>query len=63
MREGLVHGTSTKDGGYADLSPVTPDDLAATIFHCLGIDHKQTMYDLGGRPIPLSHGEPVREVM
>ncbi len=63
VKPGVVYGTSTKDGGYADTLPVSPDDLSATIFHCLGIDHKQHMYDLAGRPIPLSFGEPVGELL
>jgi hypothetical protein len=40
-----------------------PGNLSATIFRCLGIDHRQHMYDLGGRPIPLSFGDPVREIL
>jgi len=63
VKPGLVYGTSTKDGGYADTLPVSPDDLSATIFHCLGVDHRQHMHDLGGRPIQLSFGEPVRDIL
>jgi hypothetical protein len=63
VKPGLAYGTSTKDGGYADALPVSPDDLSATIFRCLGIDYRQHMYDHGGRPIPLSFGEPVRDIL
>jgi hypothetical protein len=63
VKPGLVYGTSTKDGGYADTLPVSPDDLSATIFHCLGIDHTQHMHDLAGRPIALSFGEPVQDLL
>lgn len=63
IKQGLVYGTSTRDGGYADLNPVSPDDLSATIFHCLGIDHTRHMHDIQGRPIRLSFGEPVQEIL
>jgi hypothetical protein len=63
VQPGLAYGSSTRDGGYADTLPVSPDDLSATIFHCLGIDYRQHMYDQGGRPIQLSFGEPVRDIL
>jgi hypothetical protein len=63
IKRGLVYGSSTKDGGYPDTCPVTPDDLTATMFHCLGIDHSQHMHDQQGRPVRLSFGEPVSAVL
>lgn len=63
IRRGLVYGTSTKDGGYPETLPVRPDDLSATMFHLLGIDHKRHMHDLQGRPFPLSYGEPVHDIL
>ncbi|MCC7423308.1 MAG: DUF1501 domain-containing protein [Planctomycetaceae bacterium] len=63
VQRGLVYGTSTKDGGYPETLPVRPDDLSATMFHLLGIDHKQHMHDLQGRPFPLSYGEPVHDIL
>lgn len=63
VQSGLVHGSSNKDGGYPETSPVRPDDLAATIFHCLGIDHMQHMHDLQQRPLPLSYGRVVQELL
>ena len=63
IRRGLVYGSSTPDGGYPETDPVRPDDLAATMFHLLGIEHTQHMYDLASRPIPLSYGEPVSELL
>jgi len=63
IKGGLVYGSSTKDGGYPDTCPVTPDDLTATMFHCLGIDHAQHMHDLQGKPVRLSYGEPVSGIL
>ena len=35
---GAMYGTSDKLGAYPDLNPVTPGDLAATIFWRFGLD-------------------------
>jgi hypothetical protein len=32
------------------------------VYHCLGIDPKHEMADQTGRPLPLTRGEPIREV-
>ena len=63
IKRGLVFSSSTRDGGYPDTCPVSPDDLTATMFHCLGIDHTRPMYDLEGRPVPFSFGDPVDAVL
>jgi hypothetical protein len=45
--------------------PVSPQDVAATIFHHLGIDsRKVTFADTQGRPVPLIEtGTPIRELI
>jgi hypothetical protein len=63
VKRGQVYGTSTNDGGYAEQNPVRPDDLAATMFHALGIDPAQHMHDLQNRPIPLSYGRVVHDLL
>lgn len=40
-----------------------PHDILATIYHFLGIDPHHQIPDPTGRPIPLSQGEPIRELM
>ncbi|MEX2286107.1 MAG: DUF1501 domain-containing protein [Planctomycetaceae bacterium] len=40
VRGGQIYGSSDKQGGYVKESPVTPRDLAATIFYHLGIDFR-----------------------
>ncbi|MGE0608190.1 MAG: DUF1501 domain-containing protein [Pirellulales bacterium] len=62
-RPGTVYGSSTKDGGYAASDPVSPDDLAATTYHLLGINPHTLMHDLSGRPLPLSYGQVVRGII
>ena len=63
VRGGQVYGSSDRIGAYPADGRVRPEDLSATIFHCLGIDYRQHMHDQGGRPIPLSFGEPVRDLL
>jgi len=42
----------------------SPEDLLATIYRHLGIDHQAEFRDLSGRPIPiLPDGEPIRELI
>ena len=48
---------------YAAENPVSPDDMAATIFDCLGIHLEQEMQDSQGRPYPLCSGKPVRALV
>jgi hypothetical protein len=63
VRPGVVLGQSDRNGAYPVRGRVCmPADLCATVYHCLGIDHKAEMIDQIGRPLPLTRGEPVREV-
>jgi hypothetical protein len=59
VRGGQVHGSSDAQAAYAAESPVSPDDLAATVFHSLGIRLDHEMRDAQGRPLPLCTGKPV----
>jgi hypothetical protein len=59
VRGGQVWGSSDAHAAYAAESPVSPDDLAATVFHTLGIPLDQEMHDALGRPLPLCTGLPV----
>ncbi len=46
VRGGQVFGATTDTGGYVADQPVTPADLAATIFRHLGIDQEREYDDL-----------------
>jgi hypothetical protein len=59
VRGGQVYGSSDAQAAYAAESPVSPDDLAATVFHTLGIPLDQEMRDAQGRPLPMCTGRPV----
>jgi uncharacterized protein (DUF1501 family) len=59
VRGGQVYGSSDRHAAYPSTLPVSPDDLAATIYHALGIDHDISIRDPLGRPLPLSGGAPL----
>ncbi|MBP87868.1 MAG: hypothetical protein CMJ64_14285 [Planctomycetaceae bacterium] len=63
IKGGQVYGTSDKIAGYPDSNPVTPADLMATIYHCLGVDPHTMILDQIDRPMRLSEGQPVRALI
>ena len=60
VRGGQVYGTSDSSAAYAAELPVSPDDLAATVFTSLGIRPDHELRDAQGRPLTLCAGKPVR---
>jgi uncharacterized protein (DUF1501 family) len=56
---GAAIGTSDRLGAYPDTLPVTPGDLAATLFWRFGLDPRHEIHDSFGRPFRLAAGEPV----
>ncbi len=57
---GLVYGETDKDAAYAVSHVVSPEDLAATIYRALGIDHTARIRDLQGRPHEIvADGTPI----
>lgn len=63
IKRGIVHGASDRYAAYPAANPVRPADIAATIYHCLGVDPRLTLPDRLGRPIPICEGEPIREIL
>lgn len=59
---GAVHGSSDKIGAFPASDPVTPDDIAATMFWALGIDPATEFYDTLNRPLRIATGEPVTSI-
>jgi hypothetical protein len=59
VRGGQVYGSSDRSAAYPSTNPVSPQDVAATIYHCLGIDPRDHVTDQQGRPIVVSTGIPV----
>jgi hypothetical protein len=63
-RHGQVIGASSRDGGEIAERPVTPADLAATIYHHMGVPLNATYTDHQGRPIYLvDNGAPLAELI
>jgi hypothetical protein len=54
-----VLGASDRWGAEPAGERYGPWDVAATIFHALGIDPAGHYPDLTGRPMPISHGRPI----
>lgn len=59
VKGGYIHGSSDRIGAYPDKDPVTPADIAATIFWRFGIDPATEIHDQGGRPWKVSDGTPI----
>ena len=61
---GIVIGASDATGESPADRPVTPADLAATVFTLLGIDPARTLYTADGRPVHVNQGgTPLPEVV
>ena len=59
IKGGQVYGASDEQAAYPIERPVPPEDLAATIYHLLGIDTRTTLTTPEDRPVQLSHGNPL----
>eukprot|EP00913_Durusdinium_trenchii_P035306 g33036.t1 len=56
IRGGVVYGRSDKDAAYPAERPVSPEDLAATIYQSLGIDPEIRLPDSQNRPVQILEG-------
>jgi hypothetical protein len=63
VRGGQVYGSSDRIGAYPREGRVRPEDLSATIFHCLGISPQTEFHDPLGRPFPISRGEVLHAIL
>jgi hypothetical protein len=62
-RGGIVYGKSDRQAAYPAQDPVAPRDLAATIYHLLGVPAEQTLPDLQGRPHFVRPGRLIGELV
>ena len=63
VQGGAVYGQSDQQGGYPLDGRVEPQDLTATVFHCLGFDPETELRDRLNRPFPISKGHPIRSIL
>ncbi len=63
LRHGQVIGSTDQDGGHIKDRPVTPGDLAATIYRHMGVPLDASYRDGSGRPrFIVEHGSPIIEL-
>ena len=62
IEPGRVIGASDAHGGAPITEAYTPSDLAATIFHQLGVGPDREFHDTAGRPFRVYRGQPIREL-
>jgi hypothetical protein len=64
IKAGHVHGASDRIGARPSRNPVTPGDIIATIYHCLGVEPDTEIHDRLARPFVLvPSGSVIRELL
>tara|TARA_B100000029_G_scaffold338054_1_gene330287 strand:+ start:1901 stop:3304 length:1404 start_codon:yes stop_codon:yes gene_type:complete len=63
VRGGVVHGSSDKHAAFPVDGVVRPRDIISTVFHCLGYSPETVVHDPLDRPIPISRGHVIREIL
>ncbi len=63
VRGGIVHGASDRLGAHAKDGLVRPEDITATIFHCLGLTADTEIKDAQGRSLVISQGQVLRQIL
>ncbi|MBP88583.1 MAG: hypothetical protein CMJ64_18020 [Planctomycetaceae bacterium] len=63
VQGGVVHGVSDSKGAYPASGRVEPQDITATVFHCLGYRPETEIHDTLGRPMVISKGHPIQAVL
>jgi hypothetical protein len=63
VRGGVVHGASDRYAAYPASNPTAPADLAATVYHCLGVEPHTQLRDRLGRPLTLCEGTPIQAIL
>jgi len=63
VKAGSVYGSSDKYASEPATNPTPPADLAATVYHLLGIDPRSEIRDRVGRPLTLCEGRVIDEVV
>ena len=60
---GALVGSSDRQGAFPSQDPVSPEDIAATIYAALGIDGATEIHDNLSRPHTLCPGRPIRALL
>ena len=62
IKGGSVFGSSDRIGAYPETNPVTPADLAATIFWRFGLNPATEIHDQTCRPYRIADGRPIADI-
>jgi uncharacterized protein (DUF1501 family) len=63
VRGGQVVGASDALGGEPAQRPVTPAEVAATVYHALGLDPRTTLEAPDGQRLPLADAAPIADLL
>lgn len=63
LKMGQVVGESSARAEVPKSTPITPQDLLATVLHVLGIDPDVQFVDQAGRPQNMVYGKPIPELV
>lgn len=63
IRGGVVYGASDERAAEPEVDPVQPRDYLATVYRCLGFSPETLVYDVQGRPIPISRGKAIEPLL
>jgi hypothetical protein len=63
IQGGAVYGASDRLGAQPNDGLVRPEDIIATIFHCLGLNPETEMEDAQGRLLTISRGQVLRHLL
>lgn len=62
IKGGSIYGSSDHIGAYPETNPVTPADLAATIYWRFGLNPATEIHDQTGRPYRIADGRPIADI-
>lgn len=63
VKGGMVYGSSDKFASEPSTNPTSPSDLAATIYHLLGVDPRTEIHDRLARPLTLCDGNVIEAIL
>lgn len=63
IRGGVAYGASDRIAAWPSEKPVGPEDIAATVYHALGVPPETHIHERTGRPQALCKGRPLTELL
>jgi uncharacterized protein (DUF1501 family) len=63
VKGGAVYGASDRYAAEPAVNPTPPVDLAATVYHCLGVNPRTVIHDRLGRPMTLCEGKVIEAIV